>query len=265
MFIFVRQTLWHLHSPQWYMSHNWHLTRLLSCLSDGWVETEWREQGLQCVSVIPPSSGGAQRYWWWHTEKSSYFPSQWPFPSTQLLPQKEWHGMYKEFEFIWLTYDSFCYKMLFEDFSGACAVLTLTLKLFQVMMRAGQPLPGTNGRRCKEDEKLINATLRPGKRGYIIDTRSINVAQQAKARGGGFESEANYPQWRRINKTIERWAISACIDKLHIHLYVLFMNSADISFNIATHLLFVGLMSSRRAWLSWWRRVTTSHTAWTAG
>ncbi|XP_061610463.1 myotubularin-related protein 9 isoform X1 [Phyllopteryx taeniolatus] len=73
-----------------------------------------------------------------------------------------------------------------------------------VMMRAAQPLTGTNGRRCKEDEKLINATLRPGKRGYIIDTRAINVAQQAKAKGGGFESEANYPQWRRIHKAIER-------------------------------------------------------------
>lgn len=71
-------------------------------------------------------------------------------------------------------------------------------------MRAGQPLTGTNGRRCKEDEKLINATLRPGKRGYIIDTRTISVAQQAKARGGGFESEANYPQWRKIHKAIER-------------------------------------------------------------
>lgn len=74
-------------------------------------------------------------------------------------------------------------------------------------MRAGQPLAGTNGRRCKEDEKLINATLRPGKRGYIIDTRAANVAQQAKARGGGFESEANYPQWRRISKAIERCAL----------------------------------------------------------
>lgn len=74
----------------------------------------------------------------------------------------------------------------------------------QVMMRAGQPLTGTNGRRCKEDEKLINATLRPGKRGYIIDTRTISVAQQAKARGGGLESEANYPQWRRIHKAVER-------------------------------------------------------------
>lgn len=77
----------------------------------------------------------------------------------------------------------------------------------QVMMRAGQPLTGTNGRRCKEDEKLINATLRPGKRGYIIDTRTIGVAQQAKARGGGFESEANYPQWRRIHKAVERWVV----------------------------------------------------------
>uniref|UniRef100_A0A8C9VL95 Myotubularin-related protein 9 n=1 Tax=Scleropages formosus TaxID=113540 RepID=A0A8C9VL95_SCLFO len=76
-----------------------------------------------------------------------------------------------------------------------------------VMMRAGQPLTGTNGRRCKEDEKLINATLRPGKRGYIIDTRAINVAQQAKARGGGFEQEASYPQWRRIHKAIERYNI----------------------------------------------------------
>lgn len=71
-------------------------------------------------------------------------------------------------------------------------------------MRAGQPLTGANGRRCKEDEKLINATLRAGKRGYIIDTRTLAMAQQAKTRGGGYEHEANYPQWRRINKAIER-------------------------------------------------------------
>ena len=75
-------------------------------------------------------------------------------------------------------------------------------------MRSSQPLTGTNGRRCKEDEKLINATLRPGKRGYIIDTRSLNVAQQARAKGGGFEQEAHYPQWRRIHKCIERWVKS---------------------------------------------------------
>ncbi|KAM8953861.1 myotubularin-related protein 9 [Pelodytes ibericus] len=93
-----------------------------------------------------------------------------------------------------------------------------------VMMRSSQPLTGTNGKRCKEDEKLINATLRPGKRGYIIDTRSLNAAQQARARGGGFEQEAYYPQWRRIHKSIERYNIlqesliklvEACNDQSH--------------------------------------------------
>ncbi|TRY62491.1 hypothetical protein DNTS_033290, partial [Danionella cerebrum] len=89
-----------------------------------------------------------------------------------------------------------------------------------VMMRAAQPLTGTNGRRCKEDEKLINATLCAGKRGYIIDTRTITVAQQAKARGGGFEQEANYPQWRRIHKSnvLQESLIKlveACSDQSH--------------------------------------------------
>uniref|UniRef100_A0A6I8N4B5 Myotubularin-related protein 9 n=1 Tax=Ornithorhynchus anatinus TaxID=9258 RepID=A0A6I8N4B5_ORNAN len=93
-----------------------------------------------------------------------------------------------------------------------------------VMMRSGQPLTGTNGRRCKEDEKLVNATLRPGKRGYIIDTRALNVAQQARAKGGGFEQEAHYPQWRRIHKAVERYPIlqesliklvEACNDQSH--------------------------------------------------
>ena len=39
---------------------------------------------------------------------------------------------------------------------------------------------GPSGKRCKEDEKLINAVLGPGKRGYIIDTRSQTLAQTAK-------------------------------------------------------------------------------------
>uniref|UniRef100_A0A803YNF1 Myotubularin phosphatase domain-containing protein n=1 Tax=Meleagris gallopavo TaxID=9103 RepID=A0A803YNF1_MELGA len=93
-----------------------------------------------------------------------------------------------------------------------------------VMMRSSQPLTGTNGRRCKEDEKLVNATLRPGKRGYIIDTRSLNAAQQARAKGGGFEQEVYYPQWRRIHRCIERFNIlqesliklvEACNDQSH--------------------------------------------------
>ncbi|CAH1247888.1 MTMR9 [Branchiostoma lanceolatum] len=73
------------------------------------------------------------------------------------------------------------------------------------ILRSSQPLTGPNGRRCKADEQLLNATLRPGKRGYIIDTRSPNVAANAKARGGGVEPEVHYPQWRRIHKPIERW------------------------------------------------------------
>lgn len=74
----------------------------------------------------------------------------------------------------------------------------------QAMLRSSQPLTGTNGRRCKEDEKLINATLRSGRRGFVIDTRPLPVAQQARAKGGGFEQEVHYPQWRRIHKYIER-------------------------------------------------------------
>lgn len=73
-----------------------------------------------------------------------------------------------------------------------------------VLMRSSQPLLGANGRRCKEDERLINAVLGPGKRGYIIDTRTQNIAQMARAKGGGFELEVHYPQWRRMHKPIDR-------------------------------------------------------------
>lgn len=47
-------------------------------------------------------------------------------------------------------------------------------------MRSSQPLTGPGGRRCKEDEALINSVLGPGKRGYIVDTRSTSLAQSAK-------------------------------------------------------------------------------------
>ncbi|XP_064597583.1 myotubularin-related protein 9-like [Liolophura sinensis] len=73
-----------------------------------------------------------------------------------------------------------------------------------VMMRSSQPLTGPNGKRCKEDERLVNAVLGIGKRGYIIDTRSPNWAKLAQAKGGGFEPEAHYPQWRRIHHPIAR-------------------------------------------------------------
>ena len=50
-------------------------------------------------------------------------------------------------------------------------------------MRCSQPLTGTSGKRCKEDEKLVNAVLGIGKRGYIIDTRSQGLAKQEQKTG----------------------------------------------------------------------------------
>ncbi|KAG1666790.1 Myotubularin-related protein 9 [Nymphon striatum] len=76
-----------------------------------------------------------------------------------------------------------------------------------VLLRSSQPMTGQNNKRCKEDERLLNSVLSSGKRGFIIDTRSQNLAQLAKTRGGGFESEVHYPQWRRICKSIERYPL----------------------------------------------------------
>ncbi|CAE1331437.1 MTMR9 [Acanthosepion pharaonis] len=73
-----------------------------------------------------------------------------------------------------------------------------------VMMRSSQPMTGTNGRRCKDDERLVNAVLGIGRRGYILDTRSQNNAKIAQTKGGGFEPEVHYSQWRRINQAIDR-------------------------------------------------------------
>lgn len=72
------------------------------------------------------------------------------------------------------------------------------------LLRSSQPLVGTNTRRCKEDEKLLNAALVTGKRGYIIDTRAQNFVQLARTKGGGVEPEVHYPLWRRIHKPIDR-------------------------------------------------------------
>lgn len=72
------------------------------------------------------------------------------------------------------------------------------------ILRCSQPLVGTNNRRCKEDEKLINAVLGVNKKGYIIDTRTQNLAQLSRTKGGGVEPEMHYPMWRRIHKPIDR-------------------------------------------------------------
>ena len=41
-------------------------------------------------------------------------------------------------------------------------------------------MTGPTSKRCKEDERLINSVLGPGKRGYIIYTRTQTLAQAAK-------------------------------------------------------------------------------------
>lgn len=90
-----------------------------------------------------------------------------------------------------------------------------------VIVRSGQPMTGPSNKRCKEDERLITAMV-GNKRGYIIDTRSVNVAQLAKAKGGGHESEAFYPLLRRVHRPIDRYntlldsyqkLLDACNDK----------------------------------------------------
>lgn len=73
-----------------------------------------------------------------------------------------------------------------------------------VLMRCSQPMTGSSGKRCKEDERLVNAVLGIGRRGYIVDTRSQSVAKQEQKTGGGFEPEHHYSLWKRINQSIER-------------------------------------------------------------
>ena len=51
------------------------------------------------------------------------------------------------------------------------------------ILRSSQPLAGSNGKRCKEDERLVNAVLGIGRRGYILDTRSQALAKIALAKG----------------------------------------------------------------------------------
>ncbi|KAF7490996.1 Myotubularin-related protein 9 [Sarcoptes scabiei] len=74
----------------------------------------------------------------------------------------------------------------------------------KVLLRSGQPMVGTNSKRCDEDEKLINTILGAGKRGFIIETRTQNLAQSSRNKGGGFELEINYPLWKRVHRPIDR-------------------------------------------------------------
>lgn len=93
-----------------------------------------------------------------------------------------------------------------------------------VIMRSSQPLPGANRKRCREDELLLQAAIEGSDKGYIIDTRSSQQAQQARMMGGGFESKSCYSRWKRLHRQVERGKalqesliklVEACGDESH--------------------------------------------------
>ncbi|XP_047466321.1 myotubularin-related protein 9 isoform X2 [Mugil cephalus] len=93
-----------------------------------------------------------------------------------------------------------------------------------VIMRSSQPLTGANRKRCKEDELLLQAVIEGSDKGYIIDTRSSQQAQQARMTGGGFESKSCYDRWKRLHRQMERGKalqesliklVEACGDESH--------------------------------------------------
>ncbi|KJH48406.1 hypothetical protein DICVIV_05521 [Dictyocaulus viviparus] len=71
------------------------------------------------------------------------------------------------------------------------------------IIRCGQPLIGPTNRRCKEDENILKSLLNHN-RGTIIDTRAIQIAQNARSKGGGYESRVNYTHFRYMSFPIPR-------------------------------------------------------------
>ncbi|KAI1895112.1 hypothetical protein AGOR_G00102940 [Albula goreensis] len=94
----------------------------------------------------------------------------------------------------------------------------------KVIMRSSQPLTGANRKRCKEDELLLQAVIDGSELGYIIDTRSQQLAHQLRMTGGGFESKSSYRSWKRLHNNLERGKVlqeslikltEACSDQSH--------------------------------------------------
>ncbi|XP_039185239.1 myotubularin-related protein 9-like isoform X1 [Crotalus tigris] len=72
------------------------------------------------------------------------------------------------------------------------------------MLRSSQPLVGPNRKRCYEDEQLLTTILEGGDRGFILDTRSLQAAKQARVMGGGLEHRSCYRGWKRLHRALER-------------------------------------------------------------
>ena len=71
------------------------------------------------------------------------------------------------------------------------------------LLRSSQPLVGPSVKRCKEDERLLNASLEGGKKGFIFDLRSLQTVKADINKGGGTEPDAHYSFWKRIHLSIE--------------------------------------------------------------
>lgn len=157
------------------------------------VETEHREPRLLSMHLLPSSCYCPQGNWGWRAKKGCQIQTGGTLPCPLLLPQEEWHG------------EANVPQLLF-------AVALLFWKApkthFQVILRGSQPLTGANRKRCLEDELLLQIVIGDSDRGYIIDTRSAQQAQQARMMGGGFESKSCYSNWKRLHRHMERCVIS---------------------------------------------------------
>ena len=63
------------------------------------------------------------------------------------------------------------------------------------ILRCSQPSTGATGRRCREDEMMVNSVVGIGRRGYILDTRSPSVVKVATSKGTLLSRIVNRHQW----------------------------------------------------------------------
>lgn len=61
-------------------------------------------------------------------------------------------------------------------------------------MRGAQPNSGSNSKRCRADEAILNVILGRSKKGFIVDTWSKGKSNT--------ETDQHYNQWRKITRSI---------------------------------------------------------------
>ncbi|CAH1118063.1 unnamed protein product [Phaedon cochleariae] len=103
----------------------------------------------------------------------------------------------------------------FRD-GGRFPILSYRHENGTILLRSGQPMLNNANRRCKADEKILNAVLGPYKKGYIIDMRSPSYISNCKGKGGGTEPDSYYNQWKKVFKPLDK--ISKCDGSVMEHL-----------------------------------------------